>query len=227
MTKLDRKHTQTLALLLIVAIAPTSIAFAQTSVNEETTTNTNADNAKIKAQTKANIRTDIMTKLSDKLEKRTEHIKDKARITADILSKDDARTDLTFRGQTDGWAIVGGIASKSSVKLVGDAHHADTGKWKINATGDLTVADRNAKLDLIGFVKGNKIHLEGSGMLGSGDPIKLVLNGNFAPTSDENVYAVGFTTTAVQYMNNGVRIPLMQVGSITIADITVPVSAQP
>jgi hypothetical protein len=228
MTKLNRKYAETLVLLLVVAIAPVSIAFAQTtSAGEETTTNTNADKANIKAQTKANIRADIMTKLADKLEKRTENIKDKTRTTIDVLSKDNKRTDLTFSGQTDGWAIVGGVASKSSIKLAGNAHHTDAGKWKIDATGDLTVADRNAKLDLTGFVRGNKIHLEGSGTLGSGEPIRLVLNGNFAPTSDENMYAIAFTSTTVQYMNNGVRVPLMQVGSVTVADITVPVSVQP
>lgn len=240
MTKLNRKYAVTLAILLVVAVAPASVAFAQSaSVEGDSTTNATVGNNKIKSD--ANIRANINAKLDDKLEKRIanikdkienkldkriENVKEKKNTTSDMFSRNGTQlTDLTFRGQTDGWAIVGGVASKSSITLDGDAHNAGKGNWKINATGTLTIGDRSANLDLTGFARANKIHLQGTGTLSSGEPIRLVINGHFAPTSDHDVFAIAFTNAGVQYMNNGIRVPLMQVGSATV-NTTVTTTAQ-
>jgi len=228
MTKLNTKYTQALALLLVVALAPASIAFAQSSVEAETTTETankNTTNSDIKIKTKA----DIKAKIIDAQEKRIDKVKDEVKTKVrDVVSNTlaDRGADLTFRGHTDGWAIVGGKAFESSIALGGDAHHVDGGNWKIMSTGELTVADRHAKLDLTGFARGNVIHLQGSGSLDNGEAIRIMLKGHFAPTDDRDVYAIAFTNANVQYMNSGLRVPLMQVGSVTIINTILPVSVE-
>ncbi len=227
MTKLNTKYTQALALLLVITLAPASIAFAQSSVEAETTTENTVDaNNDIKVKTRA----DIKARITDAQEKRINLIKDEVRTNVrDVISNTlaDRGADLTFRGHTDGWAIVGGKAFESSIAFGGDAHHVGGGNWKIDSTGELTVADRHAKLDLTGFARGNVIHLQGSGSLDNGEAFRIVLRGHFAPTDDRNVYAVAFTHASIQYMNSGLRVPLMQVGSVTIIDTTLPVSAEP
>jgi hypothetical protein len=215
MTKLNRKHAATLSLLLVVTLAPTSIAFAQTTSDTEEATDTK--------NKRADKKDEIKTRLADKEEKRIDRIKDEVRTKVRDVKTDDADrgTNLTFRGNTDGWAIIGGKATKSSLVLGGNAHHVGGGNWKITSDGDLTVADRHAKLSISGHARGNMINLQGSGTLDSGENFRVSLKGYFAPTNEKNVYAIAFTHTNVQYTNSGIRVPLMHVGSVTIVE-TIP-----
>jgi hypothetical protein len=227
MTKINTKYTQALTLLLVVTLAPASIAFAQSSVEAETTTETTTD---ADAETKIKTRADVKARMVDAQEKRMDFIKDEIRTKVrDVASNtlDDRGADLTFRGHTDGWAIVGGKAFESSIEFGGDAHHVGGGNWKISSTGELMVGDRHAKLDLSGFARGNVIHLQGNGSLESGESFRIMLRGHFAPTDDRNVYAVAFTNAHIQYMDSGIRVPLMQVGSVTIIDTILPATAEP
>lgn len=202
MTRTNTKNVETLALLLVVALAPSSIAFAQTADTE-----------------------------TDTDDKRKDKIKDqiKKRIVKDAIPRSNVErtdiADLTFRGQTDGWTILGGTAFKSSIALSGDAYSYGGGNWKIKSVGDITVADKTAKLDLIGHARGTTILLQGTGTLSDGQTIKLILKGHFAPTSETNVYAIAFTNAGIQYLDNGVRVPLMQVGSVLVTP-TVPTPTQ-
>lgn len=227
MTKINTKYAQALALLLVVTLAPASIAFAQSSVEAETATETTIN---VDTETKTKTRSDIKARLIDAQEKRTDLIKDEVRTKVrDVVSNTlaDRGADLTFRGHTDGWAIVGGKAFESSIEFGGDAHHVGGGNWKISSMGELTVGDRHAKLDLSGFARGNVIHLQGSGSLDNGEAFRIMLRGHFAPTDDRNVYAVAFTNANIQYMNSGLRVPLMQVGSVTIVDTILPATVEP
>jgi hypothetical protein len=222
MTKLNTKYTQTLALLLVVTLAPASIAFAQSSVEVETTTDADTE-------TKIKTRADVKARLFDAQEKRMDLIKDEVRTKVrDVVSNTlaDRGADLTFRGHTDGWAIVGGKAFESSIEFGGNAHHVGGGNWKISSTGEMMVGDRHAKLDLSGFARGNVIHLQGSGSLENGDAFRIMLRGHFAPTDDRNVYAVAFTNAHIQYMDSGLRVPLMQVGSVTIINTILPATVE-
>jgi hypothetical protein len=226
MTKLNTKYTQALALLLVATLAPASIAFAQSSTEAETTTETTKNTTDSDVKTKT--RVDVKAKISDVLEKKMDRIKDEVKtryVVSDTLT--DRGTDLTFRGHTDGWAIVGGTAHRSSIAFGGDAHHVGGGNWKIASAGELAVGDRHAKLDLSGFARGNVIHLQGSGSLDNGEAFRIMLRGHFAPTDDRNVYAVAFTNAHIQYMNSGLRVPLMQVGSVTIIDTILPATVEP
>jgi hypothetical protein len=225
MTKINTKYTQALALLLVVSLAPASIAFAQSSVEAETTTETTTD-----TDTKIKTRADVKARITDAQEKRMDLIKDEVRTKVrDVVSNTpaDRGADLTFRGHTDGWAIVGGKAFESSIEFGGDAYHVGGGNWKITSTGELTVGDRHAKLDLSGFARGNIIHLQGSGTLDNGEAFRIMLRGHFAPTDERNVYAVAFTNAHIQYMDSGLRVPLMQVGSVTIINTILPATVEP
>ena len=211
MTSTNTKNIETLALLLVVALAPASFAFAQTDTETDTD-----DKRKDKTE-------DHIDKRKDKIENQI-----KKRIIKDAIPRNDERTDrvadLTFRGQTDGWTILGGTASKSSIALSGDAYSYGNGNWKIKSVGDITVADKTAKLDLTGHARGTTILLQGTGTLSDGQTIKLILKGHFAPTSETNVYAIAFTNAGMQYLDNGVRVPLMQVGSVLVTPV--PTQAQ-
>ena len=202
MTRTNTKNVEALALLLVVALAPASIAFAQAD------TETDTDDKR-------------KDKIKDQIKKRI--VKDA--IPRSNVERTDRVADLTFRGQTDGWTILGGTAFKSSIALSGDAYSYGSGNWKIKSVGDITVADKTAKLDLTGHARGTTILLQGTGTLSDGQTIKLILKGHFAPTSETNVYAIAFTNAGIQYLDNGVRVPLMQVGSVLVTP-TVPTPTQ-
>lgn len=228
MIKLN-KRTEILALILVVTLAPASIAFAQTaSVESETSTGAFVDAANTKTDAKIVTKAEINAKLA---EKRMDNIRDEIKFQIrDVVSVNevDRRPDLTFRGNTDGWAIIGGKAIESSIALGGDAHHLGGGNWKIKSEGELTVGDRHAKMELTGFARGNMIYLQGSGALDNGEAFRVVMRGHFAPTTEDNVYAIAFTNAGIHYSNNGIRIPLMQVGSVIVVDTTPtePLTAQ-
>lgn len=218
MTKLNTKNVETLALLLVVSLAPASIAFAQTaSVKAETRADVTVDADDSDDKRKDRVKERIQDRVTDQIKKRV--VRNASPIDAE------RGADLSFRGHADGWAIVGGKAFKSSIELGGNAHHVGGGNWKLTSEGTLAVADRHAKLDLSGHVRGNLITLQGSGALDNGEPIRVTIKGHYAPTDDRNVFAVAFTQANVHYVNSGIRVPLMQVGSVTVIDTT-PTPAQ-
>ena len=234
MTKTNAKFS-VLALLLVVALAPASIAFAQT---------TNVESAEIKSDD-SDTRTDEQKrkdKLADELKKLREKIADrKSKIidrNADNDRKDkivdkvrdkniDKVADLKYNGKTSGWAILGGTAFPSSIGISGEGHNQGNGNWRITAIGDISVADRTAKLDMTGHVKGNQITLQGTGTLNDGTAIKIHIKGHYAATSNTNEFAIAFTNSHIQYMDNGARMPLMQVGTVTVTPIVNTVTVEP
>ena len=247
MTKINARFSETLALLLVVALAPASIAFAQTTddgvtepktvepVDTKTvdkTTDARTDEQKRKDKLQDELKR-LRESITDKKAKNTDRPSDKLREKiidrADkIRDKNiDKVADLTYRGKTSGWAILGGTAFPSSIGISGEGHNQGSGNWRITAVGDIAVADRTAKLDLAGHVKGNQISLQGTGTLSDGTAIKIHIKGHYAATTNANEFAIAFTNSHIQYMDNGARMPLMQVGTVTVAPVVSPVPVEP
>jgi hypothetical protein len=258
MTKTNTKFTEALALILVVAFAPASIAFAQTTATEpstgttdttstdatDTTTDTRTDEQKRRDKLQENIKkvregiADRKLKSADKIKDRTvdkirdaniDKIRDKVtdRVRDGVVDKIrdkkiDRAPDLTYSGKTSGWAILGGMAFPSSIGISGEAYHQSGGNWIMTAVGDIAVADHTARLDLKGHVRGEQIALKGTGTLSDGTAINIHLKGHYAPTSNTNEFAIAFTNSAIQYKDTGARMPLMQVGTVTVTPIVAP-----
>ncbi len=232
------KFSEVLALLLVVALAPASIAFAQTSANDDagvTTETKPTDSVDADTRTDEQKRNDklkedlkrIRDSISDKKTKNIDRKSDKIRDTNTDRIRDkviDKAAELTYKGRTSGWAILGGVAFPSSIGISGEGYNQGSGNWRITAVGDIAVADHTAKLDLKGHVKGNQITLQGTGTLSDGTAIKIHLKGHYAPTSNTGEFAIAFTNSHIQYMDNGARMPLMQVGSVMVTPIVTPAS---
>jgi len=123
---------------------------------------------------------------------------------------------VKFRGGTEGWAIVGGIALASEIHIEGTAVRGDDGAWKVDAEGNLKVDKRDVKLVLKGKAIDGHLILRGTGMLEGGQEFKIVLVGSYAPTLVEGEYALGFRGAYVQFADNGFRVPMMQVGKVFV-----------
>ena len=128
----------------------------------------------------------------------------------------DREPDLTFTGNVAGWAVLGGVAYPTEMKLSGDAYHVGKGVWQLTATGEITVEGHTAILDLKGHARGNHVMLHGSGILSTNDEptIRVQLRGHYAPTTSGEEFAIAFTNAVVHNSNNGHRIPLALVGSV-------------
>jgi hypothetical protein len=260
MTKTNTKFTEALALLLVIALAPASVAFAQTTATEpststtdttgtdttDKTTDTRTDEQKRKDRLQDDLKKvregiadrKLKERAADKIKDRSvdkirdanvDKIRDKVtdRVRDGVVDKVrdkriDKAPDLTYSGKTNGWAILGGMAFPSSIGLSGEAYHQGGGNWIMTAVGDIAVADQTAKLDLKGHVRGDQITLKGTGTLNDGTAINIHLKGHYAPTSNTNEFAIAFTNSAIQYKDTGARMPLMQVGTVTITPIVTP-----
>jgi hypothetical protein len=171
------------------------------------------------------------------VDQRTDTPRDKEIHRVDI-SKDrydtqrHATPEIQFRGKTTGWAIIGGQAFNSEINLSGVGNHIPNREhWEIKAQGEITVADRIAKLELQGKAHHDKVALQGIGTLESGEQFRVFLKGFFAPIAqtndtdgaDRGDFALAFTHASVKYMDSGVRIPLMQVGKVYVEPYVMPV----
>jgi hypothetical protein len=143
-----------------------------------------------------------------------------------------ATPEIQFRGKTTGWAIIGGQAFSSEINLSGVGNHISNREhWEIKAEGEITVADRIAKLELQGKAHHDKIALHGIGTLENGEQFRVFLKGFFAPIvqtndtdgADRGDFALAFTHASVKYMDSGMRIPLMQVGKVYVEPYVMPV----
>jgi hypothetical protein len=236
MTKINAKFSEALALLLVIALAPVSIAFAQTTGDASSVETKTVDPVDTDTRTDEQKRKD---KLNDELKRLRENIADRKskiidrttdKIRDKIVDKErsiDRVADLKYGGKTSGWAILGGTAFPSSIAISGVGHNQGNGNWKITAVGDISVADRTAKLDMTGHVRGNMITLQGTGTLSDGTAIKIHIKGHYAATGNTGEFAIAFTNSHIQYMDNGARMPLMQVGSVMVTPVVTPVPVEP
>lgn len=160
----------------------------------------------------------------DQLKDKRQALQDEFRpLISDISPRDivgpvdpDREPDLTFTGNVAGWAVLGGKAYPTEMKLSGDAFHAGKGIWQLTATGEITVEGHTAILDLKGHARGNYVMLHGSGTLSTNDEptIRVQLRGYYAPTANGEEFAIAFTNAVVHNSNNDHRIPLVLVGSV-------------
>ena len=133
----------------------------------------------------------------------------------------DRQAKVEFEGMTDGWAIIGGQAFASEIKLTGNAIHQGNGMWKITSDAKISVADRDAVLDLKGNAVNGKLRLQGTGTLESGESFRIILRGNYAPISGQpGDFVLDFSTAKIQNMDNGFRIPLVQDGIIHVKPVS-------
>ena len=129
----------------------------------------------------------------------------------------DRQAEVKFEGRTDGWAIIGGQAFASEIKLAGNAVHQENGVWTVSSDAKISVADRNATLDLKGKAVNGKLRLQGTGTLEGGESFRIVLRGNYASISGHpGDFVLDFSAAQIQNMENGFRIPLIQDGVIHV-----------
>ena len=127
------------------------------------------------------------------------------------------RAQVQFRGGTDGWAIIGGQAHTAEIGISGNAVRADNGVWKIKSEAEITVGDRHATLELKGKAVHGKIKLHGTGTLDSGESFRIILRGHYAPINDEQgAFVMAFNTAKIQFLENGLRMPLIQSGIVHV-----------
>ena len=187
-------------------------------------TNAFAQNTDVDSVVKSEIRTDV----------------------TDIKPNDrpDKKPDVKFNGETKGWAIVNGQAFLSKIGLEGVATHKGDGHWEIKSEGKIGIDDKSAILKLKGFTVDNTIILHGVGTQHSEiddkepNQVRVFLRGNFAPIANHNDpdgtdvrptdmtregdFALAFTHAGIKNMDNGINIPLMQVGKVHVAAYPVP-----
>ncbi|MHA7647156.1 hypothetical protein [Nitrosopumilus sp. S4] len=136
----------------------------------------------------------------------------------------DRQTELQFRGGTDGWAIIGGQAFASQIGLDGNAVYQGNGVWKVKSDAKITVAERNATLELKGKAVDGKLRLHGTGTLENGESFRIILRGHYAPIAGEpnTDFVLDFSAAKIQNMNTGFKIPLVQNGIVHV-DPVIPV----
>jgi hypothetical protein len=129
----------------------------------------------------------------------------------------ETESGVKFRGGTQGWSLVGGVALVSEINIEGTALRGDDGIWQVEAEGKLKVDKRDVKLLLKGKAYDGHLILRGTGTLEGGQEFRITLVGNYAPTLVEGEYSLGFKGAYVQFADNGFRIPMMQVGKVFVS----------
>ena len=65
-----------------------------------------------------------------------------------------------------------------------------------------------------------KLRLHGTGTLDSGDSFRIILRGHYAPIHDQpGDFVVDWSMAKIQNMENGLRIPLAQYGTIHVEPV--------
>lgn len=133
----------------------------------------------------------------------------------------DRQAEVKFDGITTGWAIVAGQAFDSSIVLDGYAVHQGNGVWKVKSDTKISVGDRHdIPLDLKGKAVNGKLRLHGTGTLDGGDSFRIILRGHYAPIHDQpGDFVVDWSMAKVQNMETGLRIPLVQYGTVHVGPV--------
>ena len=127
------------------------------------------------------------------------------------------KPQVKFRGGTDGWAVIGNQAHESKIAMTGKAIRADNGVWKVTSEAEIKVSDRHAKLELKGKAVDGKIRLHGTGILDSGEAFRIGLSGTYTPVFNQpGDFVMVFNNAKIQFMDNGVNIPLIQSGIVHV-----------
>lgn len=198
-----------LSIIMAVAIAPISGAFAQTDAE-------NSDIQTDKEQRKAYVKEikEQRQLLKDQLKDLNDQRKNRLGDTFDERIQDVEFT-LSVNGVTSGWAVVDGKAFPAEFILDANASHAEKRGMIITGTGTIFIGDREITFDLKGFAKNNRVHMNGVSQ--DDDSIKIHLKGHFAPIADsDDSYALAFTRAAITAESSDVKVPLVLVGDVTV-----------
>ncbi len=162
-------------------------------------------------------------KIRDMKERLTDEYKDRVRpdLSTDVRPHDiapDRAPDLYFKGQVDGWSLIGGFAYESSTSLAGEAYHVRGSVWKVHVTdGQIEIGKRTVTIeDMKGYAKGNHLVLRGVVNLSEEVQVNIGLAGHFAPTKERGEFALALTKLFYQNDQNSGRIHLAQVGEVHI-----------
>ena len=198
-----------LSIIMAVAIAPVSGAFAQTDA-ENSDIQTDKEQRKAYAKEIKEQRQLLKDQLKDLNDQRKNRLGD----TFDERIQDVEFT-LSVNGVTSGWAIVDGKAFPAEFILDANAGYAEKRGMIITGTGTIFIGDREITLDLKGFAKNNRVHMNGVSQ--DDDSIKIHLKGHFTPIADsDDSYALAFTRAAIIAESSDVKVPLVLVGDVTV-----------
>lgn len=198
-----------LSIIMAVAIAPVSGAFAQTDA-ENSDIQTDKEQRKAYAKEIKEQRQLLKDQLKDLNDQRKNRLGD----TFDERIQDVEFT-LSVNGVTSGWAVVDGKAFPAEFILDANAGYAEKRGMIITGTGTIFIGDREITLDLKGFAKNNRVHMNGVSQ--DDDSIKIHLKGHFAPIADsDDSYALAFTRAAIIAESSDVKVPLVLVGDVTV-----------
>ncbi|AJM92054.1 hypothetical protein [Nitrosopumilus piranensis] len=203
----NAKLFSVLAIVMAIAIAPISGAFAQSDVAAENSNKIDKDRKAFFDAIK-----DQRNALRDQIRDFNDQRKD--RLTDSAHDRIHVEPTLSFDGVTSGWAVVNGIAYPADFTLDGKARQTEKG-WHLTGVGTIHVGERNIPFDLKGFAKGNHVSMKGVSQ--NNDSITIHLRGNFAPVAEsENSFALAFTRAAITVVDSDVKVPLVLVGDVTV-----------
>lgn len=241
----DAKLLSALALVMAIAIAPASTAaFAQTDnvdavdflteVDASEPSETDVEVTDENKDTDSDVNDEMRDRLKQLKEQRIEKVKEvrekladeyKDRIRSDLKHDvrpyditPDREPDLYFKGEVEGWSLIGGFAYESSTTLAGEAYHVRGSVWKVHVTdGQIEIGKRTVTIEeMKGFAKGNHLVLRGIVNLSPDVQVNIGLAGYYAPTQERGEFALALTKLWYHTDQNSGRIPLAQVGEVHI-----------
>jgi len=210
-----------LAIIMTVAVAPTSIAFAQSDVNADVSVNANTAETKDKQ-----IYKEEQKQIREQIKEQRQNIKtqlnDLRNLQNDRLTDNNSNVNvipsLEFSGKVTGWAVIGGKAVPATFDLSGEAGKIGQRGWKITGTATAEIGDRNGTFDLQGHARGNHVSLKGT--TSEFNSVVIQLNGYFASISNESgSFALAFHRSAIINEQANIRIPLVLVGQVDTTPI--------
>ena len=208
-----RQLISALAIITAIAIAPATGAFAQSD-----TASDEVNDKKIYKEE----RKQFLDSVKEQRKALTDQIRDFKDQRKDQLGDSDKIRDvepsLEFKGETSGWAVIGGKAYPATFSLDGKAGQVERG-WMLSGEGTVVIGDRNVTFDLKGFAKDNHVNIKGISQ--DDESITIHLRGNFAPIAEnEGSFALAFTRAAIVDNNSDVKVPLVLVGEVKTSPIT-------
>jgi len=197
-----------LAIIMVIAIAPSSGAFAQTYVASD-----EVNDKQIYKEERKQLFDSLKDQRND-IKAQIQEFKDQRPTDRNIP---DVEPTLGFNGTTSGWAEIGGKAYPITLSFDGEAGQVGERGWKLSGTGTAQVGERTVTFDLNGFAKKNHIGIKGVSQ--DNESVVIHLRGHFAPIAgDDGSYALAFKGAA-KNTESDVKIPLVLVGQVKTSSL--------
>lgn len=202
------KLISALAIIMTVAIAPASRAFAQSNTASDGVNDKQnyKDERKQFFDSIKEQRKDLKDQIKDFKEQRKDKTFDSERIY-------DVEPTLKFDGITSGWAVVGGKAYPATFSLEGKAGQVSERGWQLSGIGTVEIEKRMITFELKGFTKNNHVNIKGISQ--TDESIVIHLRGTFASMAEsDNSFALAFTRATIVDQNSDVKVPLVLTGEV-------------